>query len=135
MPKWTRFIVIAAALFMLAGCGSGFNTFKDLGVSGKDIPQYAVSSEITDKTPPTQIWATVDTKGIDENQAKQIQADYIDKKIKEHGETIKGIKLIVKVKKDQYTAQYVKDEESFNAISPKTEKPEKFPAIIYSKNS
>lgn len=135
MLKWTRLIVIAAALFMLAGCGGGFNTFKELGVSSNNIPQYAISSEVTDKTPPTQIWATVETKNIDENQAKQIQADYIDKKLKENGETIKGIKIIVKVKKEQYTAQYVKDEESFNATGLKVEKPQKMPAIIYSTKS
>jgi hypothetical protein len=135
MAKWSRLLVIVSVLLMLTGCGRSFNAFKELGVSNKNIPQYEISSEITDKTPPTQIWSTVEAKNIDENQAKQIQADYINKKLKENGQTIKGIIIIVKVKKDQYTAQYVKDEETFNAVAPQAEKPQKLPAIIYSKKS
>jgi hypothetical protein len=131
MPKWTRLLVIVGILILLAGCGRNFNPFKELGVSNKNIPQYEISSEITDKTPPTQIWSTIEIKDIDETQAKQIQADYIDKKLKENGETIKGITLIVKVKKDQYTAQYVKDEETLKTAVPQAEKPQKFPAIIF----
>lgn len=135
MSKWTRVFVIAAALLVLAGCGRSLNPFKELGVSDKDVPKYEVNSEIADKAPPTQIWATVETKNIDENQVKQIQADYINKKLKEDGKTIKGIMLIVKVKKDQYKAQYIKDEEAMKTIAPKAEKPQRFPAIIYSKTS
>jgi hypothetical protein len=134
MLKWTRMLVIALALLMLAGCSSNFDAFKELGVSNKNVPNYDLSSEITDTSPPTKIWSTVNAKDIDENQVKQIQADYIQKKLKDNGQTIKGILIIVNVKKDQYSAQYVKDEETWKTVS-KAQTPKKLPAIIYSKIS
>jgi len=135
MSKFTRVLVLVVGLLLLAGCSIGFDAFKVLGAVKKDVPQYEVNSEILDKNPPIQIWSTINTKDIDENQAKQIQADYINKKLKENGQTLKGIMIIVNVKKDQYTAQYVKDEETLKAIAPEAEIPQKFPAIIYSKTS
>lgn len=129
----SKIIGLLMVLLLFAGCSSGMNTFKELGVSNKDIPQYQVSSEISDQSPPTKVWATVNAENIDENQAKQIQADIIDKKLKENGDTVKGIMVVVKVKKEQYTAQYVKDEATLKLMSSKSEVPKNFPAIIYSK--
>lgn len=120
-------------LLFLAGCGGGINAFKELGVSNKDVPAYEISSNIGNQTPPTQLWIAVNAENIDENQAKQIIADVIDKKLKENNNSVKGIMVIVKVKKEQYTAHYVKDEETLKTISLKTEAPKKYPAIIYSK--
>jgi hypothetical protein len=128
-------IILIASVLVLAGCGRGLNAFKELGVTNKDIPSYELSSEITDQTPPTKIWATVDTKNIDENQAKQIMADYIDKKLKESGKSLQGIYFIVKDRKVQYTAVYAKDENTLKTLEPKAPKPEKFPSIVYIKTS
>ncbi|OPX84349.1 MAG: hypothetical protein A4E53_04129 [Pelotomaculum sp. PtaB.Bin104] len=134
--RWLRLIVLLIVLLLFVGCNSrGFNTFKELSVSDKDIPQYEIASEISDQSPPTKIWITVNAANIDENQAKQIQADIIDKKIKENESTVKGIMVVVKVKKEQFTAQYVKDEATQNLMASNTEAPKKFPAIIYSKSS
>lgn len=123
--------VTILALLALPGCSSTINAFKELGVSGRNIPSYEVSSEISDKNPPEKIWATVNLKDIDENQAKQIQADYINKKIKE--DNIRSIQIIVNVGKNQYTAQYVKDADILKTTGGET--PQKYPAIIYQSNS
>ncbi|OPY57954.1 MAG: hypothetical protein A4E55_01259 [Pelotomaculum sp. PtaU1.Bin035] len=129
--KWTSLLAAAVILLALSGCARGINVFKELGVGNKDIPSYEVSSEITDKNPPEILWSAVEAKDIDENQAKQIQADYINKKLKENG--YKSIQIIVNVKNNQYTAQYVQDEQALKNTVPGAPAPQKYPAIIYQK--
>lgn len=115
----------------LAGCRQNINAFKELGVTNKNISQYEISSEVLDKSPPENIWVTVKGKNLSEEQAKQIQADYIYKKLKEN-KNIKTISVIVNVSKQQYAALYLKDEEILKTY-PVMNKPDKFPAIVYEK--
>lgn len=133
MSKWTGVLALALTIIVLAACGrGGVNAYKELGVSDKNVPGYEATSEITDAVPPAQIWATVSAGNVDEGQAKQILADYINKKITEQ-KTIRGIMVILNAKKGQYTAYYVRDEEAMKTIAPSSERPRKFPAVIYSK--
>lgn len=135
MLRWIRLAVVVLTVLVLAACGrGGLNAYKELGVSDKDVPGYEVTSEVTDTSPPTQIWSSVSAKNVDESQAKQILADYINKKLVEQKNTIRGIMVTLKEKKNQYTAYYVKDEQALKTIGPSLEKPGKFPAVIYSKD-
>lgn len=132
LSKLTIFLLLLV-LLALNGCLRNFNAFKELGVSQKNIPKYEINSEILDKSPPENIWATVKGKNLSEEQAKQIQADYIDKKLKDN-KNLKTINIIVNISKVQYAAIYVKDKEVLKTY-PILNKPDKFPAIVYENNT
>lgn len=135
MLRVTKLVVAVLAVLLLGACGRGnLDAYKELGVSNKDIPVYEVTSEVTDASPPTQIYSSVSARNVDENQVKQILADYINKKLTEQKKTVRGIMVVLRLKKDQFTAYYVKDEQTLNTIAPSVEKPKKFPAVIYSKS-
>jgi protein involved in sex pheromone biosynthesis len=134
MPKWIRVIVVSIALLVLAGCGPRLDAFKELGVEKKEVPKYNISGEITDKTPPTQYFATIkplETKNFSETQARQIIADYINIKLKGN----KNVDIIIVntvVNEEKYIAAYYRDEKALN-LNPPEEKTQKFPAIVFTK--
>jgi len=123
-------VVVMLVLLAAAGCSFGFNPFKQLGVSQKDIPAYEVDSEITDKSPPARIWATAKTKEATETQARQIAADYFSKKLKETPD-LKYISLFVNTAGARYKGEYFKDEETAKSVKPQ-EMPQKYPAAVFS---
>lgn len=118
-------------MVLLVGCG-GYNPFKELGVSDKDIPQYNLTSEVqSSKDDQKMVFALVEEKKFSEEQAKKAMAHYID----QHKDSQDVIIIHVQTDQAKYTGEYNRSEKAYQA-SPtmeKAKKPQQFPAIFYSK--
>jgi len=128
----TTVLLITLSLLLLVGCGGGFDPYKELGVSNKDVPQYNLTSEVeSSKDEQKIVFALAEENNFSEEQAKKAMAHYFN----QHKENQDVIIMHVQTSDAKYTGEYNRTEKAYQA-SPtmeKAKKPENFPTIFFTK--
>lgn len=125
-------LLITLGLLLLAGCGGGFDPYKALEVSNKDVKPYELHTEAPSSQGDQKvIFAGADINSLTEQEAKQMVAHYVD----QHKNDQDVIILYLDTDTVRYVGEYNSTEQAYQA-SPTMEKakqPDQFPAIFFTK--